>query len=489
MKKTILGILSVLVLLSCGGKQQHSLELNGEEDLAGLRVAVSSGSCYELELSPRTDITLMRYNTDSDILQALVNGRADVAVQDEVMYNVLVQKESGIKIAFKEEKGFPTAFMFRQDEGDLVQAMNEVQRRMIEDGSMKRLKDFWLTDRYAQETKYTHIPDEMSGNPIRVALVSDSSPICFQIEGEWYGIETDLLRELGKAVRRPMDFKRYDLGSALLAVKTGVADVLCGCIFVTPEREENYLFSEPYHYFHPAYFVVDREAKMSDEGLFKRLISSTKKNLITENRWKYIVYGLLETVKISFLAILLGSLLGMVLYGMTRSRRRTFRSLAKAYNGFMAGIPELVLLLIMFYVVFAKSGLASDLVAVVTFALLFASGVSGIYAASLESIPHGQTEAGLALGFTRVQTFFNIVLPQAVRRGLPLYRGQCVSLLKGTSIVGFIAIQDLTRAGELIRSRTFDAFVPLAVVTFLYFVLVWLIGLLLHFASPKKKVL
>ena len=235
--------------------------------------------------------------------------------------------------------------------------------------------------------------------------------------------------------------------------------------------------------------MVDREAKMSDEGLFKRLISSTKKNLITENRWKYIVYGLLETVKISFLAILLGSLLGMVLYGMTRSRRRTFRSLAKAYNGFMAGIPELVLLLIMFYVVFAKSGLASDLVAVVTFALLFASGVSGIYAASLESIPHGQTEAGLALGFTRVQTFFNIVLPQAVRRGLPLYRGQCVSLLKGTSIVGYIAIQDLTRAGDLIRSRTFDAFVPLAVVTFLYFVLVWLIGLLLHFASPKKKVL
>ena len=143
----------------------------------------------------------------------------------------------------------------------------------------------------------------------------------------------------------------------------------------------------------------------------------------------------------------------------------------------------------MFYVVFAKSGLASDLVAVVTFALLFASGVSGIYAASLESVPRGQTEAGLALGFTRVQTFFNIVLPQAIRRGLPLYRGQCVSLLKGTSIVGYIAIQDLTRAGDLIRSRTFDAFVPLAVVTILYFVLVWLIGLLLHIASPKKKVL
>jgi polar amino acid transport system substrate-binding protein len=155
----------------------------------------------------------------------------------------------------------------------------------------------------------------------------------------------------------------------------------------------------------------------------------------------------------------------------------------------MAGIPELVLLLIMFYVVFPKTGLPSDMVAIITFALFFASGASDIYKTSLDAIPYGQTEAGLALGFTRTQTFFHIVLPQAVRRGLPLYKGQCVSLLKGTSIVGYIAIRDLTRAGDIIRSRTFDAVVPLLVITVIYFVLVWLIGLLIQLATPKKKVL
>jgi polar amino acid transport system substrate-binding protein len=155
----------------------------------------------------------------------------------------------------------------------------------------------------------------------------------------------------------------------------------------------------------------------------------------------------------------------------------------------MAGIPELVLLLIMFYVVFAKSGIPPDLIAVVTFALLFASEASDIYNTSLSAVPHGQTEAGLALGFTRLQTFFNIVMPQALRHGLPLYKGLCVSLMKGTSIVGYIAIHDLTRAGDIIRSRTFDAFVPLLVVTVIYFLLVWLLGALLSLASPKKKVL
>ncbi len=159
------------------------------------------------------------------------------------------------------------------------------------------------------------------------------------------------------------------------------------------------------------------------------------------------------------------------------------------YNGFIAGIPELVLLLINFYIIFAKTTVPPDLVAVVTFALFFASGASDIYQTSLSAVPHGQTEAGLALGFTPVQTFFHIVFPQALRHGLPLYRGQCVSLLKGTSIVGYIAIQDLTRAGDIIRSRTFDAVLPLLTVTIIYFLLVLLIGNLLRLAKPKKKVL
>lgn len=489
MTKTLIRTLSLLLAVSCAGGPKGGIELNSEADLTGLRVAVGTGSCYDMQLSSRNDISLQRFNAESDMIQALVNGKADVAVTDEVVYSPAVQKENGIKVALIGEQAFPTAFMFNKSNLELARAMTDVQRQMEQDGSMQALKDYWLTDRYSQEESFTHIPDEASGTPIRVAVCTDSSPIAFQVDGEWYGIEIDLLRELGRALHRPMEFKHYDISSSLLSVKSGLADVLCGCIFVTPEREQEFLFSAPYHSYHPAFFVVDGEAHRGETGFLSGIKSSIRRNLLDENRWKYITGGLWETIKISFLSILLGSVLGIFLYAMQRSRRRWVRSLAKAYDWFMAGIPELVLLLIMFYVFFAKSGLATDLVAVVTFSLLFASGVSGIYATSLEAIPHGQTEAGLALGFTRVQTFFNIVLPQAVRRGLPLYRGQCVSLLKGTSIVGYIAIQDLTRAGDIIRSRTFDALIPLAVVTIIYFLLVWLIGLLLQLASPKKKVL
>jgi polar amino acid transport system substrate-binding protein len=489
MNKALIGFLSALALVSCAEMQKQTIELLSEEDLAGLRVATVAGSCYDMELSARDDIFLDLYNTDSDLLQTLLNHKADVVVNDEIIINAEVRKESGIKIAMLGKQSFPTAFLFNKENEILANTLSAIQERMVEDGSMQRLKDFWLTNRFTEVDTYPRLVYEATGEPIRVAVTSMTAPLSFMVNGEWYGLEVELLRELGKELNRPLEIKAFGMASGCLAVKTGQADVLSGCIFITPEREKDYKFSEPYHSYHPAYFVLDEDFQRSNEGLIAGARNSFKRNFIQESRWKYITNGLWETLKISVLAILLGSVLGVGLYAMTRSRRRGMRSFARFYNGFMAGIPELVLLLIMFYVVFPKTGLPSDMVAVITFALFFASGASDIYKTSLDAIPNGQTEAGLALGFTRAQTFFHIVLPQAVRRGLPLYKGQCVSLLKGTSIVGYIAIQDLTRAGDIIRSRTFDAIFPLLVVTVIYFLLVWLIGLLLHLAAPKKKVL
>ena len=489
MNKTLIGFVSALALVSCAGTQHKTIELQSSADLAGLRVATISGSCYDLELSAREDVFLDLYNSEGDLLQALLNKKADVIVNDEVVYNASVRKENGIKIAMLGEQSFPTAFLFSKKDTVLAKTLTAVQRRMEEDGTLQSLKDFWLTDRYAEAETFPRLTYEATGEPIRVATTSMTAPVAFMVEGEWYGLEVELLRHLGKELNRPLEIKLFGVTSGFLSVKTGQADVLSGCIFVTEERKQDYQFSEPYHGFHPAYFVLDKDFQSNRESFLDGLKKSIWRNIIMENRWKFITDGLWETLKISFMAILLGSVLGIGLYAQARSRRRWMRSFARIYNNFMAGIPELVLLLIMFYVVFAKTGLPSDMVAIVTFALFFASGASDIYKTSLDAIPGGQTEAGLALGFTRTQTFFHIVLPQAIRRGLPLYRGQCVSLLKGTSIVGYIAIQDLTRAGDIIRSRTFDAVIPLLVVTVIYFVLVWLIGLLLHFASPKKKVL
>lgn len=485
----LLTFIACIALASCAHQSEATLELTSEQDLAGLRVSTVNGSIYALSLSKRDDIDLHLFNFEADALQSVLAGKTDVMVLDETFLDRNMREEYGVKIALKGEERYPTAIMFRKGDYELADAMNDLQDRMEKDGTMDSLKNFWIEENYLDREHQTHIPVEKTGKPLKVACSTNMAPISFMVGSEWYGMESDLCRELARYLHRPVEFHLYDLSSAIMALKNNMADVVTGCLFITEERAEEYLFPNPYHYYGAAYFVKDKSAKAAEGTIWERIGKSLEKNLIREGRWKYITNGLWVTIYITILAILLGSILGIGLCAMTRSKREWMRSTAVVYNWFIAGIPMLVLLLILFYVVFAGSGLNPTAVAIIAFALNFASGASDVYGTSLDAIPRGQTEAGLALGFTRLQTFVHIVLPQAIRRGLPLYQGQCISLLKGTSIVGYIAIQDLTRAGDIIRSRTFDAIVPLLLVTVIYFLLAWLLGILIKLATPKTQVL
>jgi len=157
------------------------------------------------------------------------------------------------------------------------------------------------------------------------------------------------------------------------------------------------------------------------------------------------------------------------------SRRPLLNLPAKIYIAVLRGTPVLVLLMLVFYVVFASVNINPVVVAVIAFGMNFAAYVAEIFRTGIEGVDKGQTEAGLAMGFTRVRTFQYIVLPQTVRRILPVYKGEFISLVKMTSIVGYIAVQDLTKASDIIRSRTFDAFFPLIMVAILYFAISWLL--------------
>jgi polar amino acid transport system substrate-binding protein len=148
---------------------------------------------------------------------------------------------------------------------------------------------------------------------------------------------------------------------------------------------------------------------------------------------------------------------------------------ARIYISILRGTPVLVVLMMIFYVVFASVNIDPVFVAVVAFGMNFAAYVSEIFRTGIDGVDKGQTEAGIAMGFTRVRTFLYIVLPQTVRRILPVYKGEFISLVKMTSIVGYIAVQDLTKASDIIRSRTFDAFFPLVMVAILYFLISWVL--------------
>lgn len=211
------------------------------------------------------------------------------------------------------------------------------------------------------------------------------------------------------------------------------------------------------------------------------------KNMIVEDRYMLILEGLWTTVLITVFAAIFGTILGGLVCWMRMKGNATLRRIAKVYVDLMRGTPVLVLLMIMYYIVLAPVIESAIIVAIITFSLNASAYICEMFRSGIEGIDKGQTEAGLSLGFTNWQTFFYIVFPQVIRNIMPVYHGELISLLKNTSIVGYIAIMDMTKASDLIRSRTFDAFFPLIIVAILYFILAWLIGLLLDFLSRKKS--
>lgn len=284
-----------------------------------------------------------------------------------------------------------------------------------------------------------------------------------------------MMKRFAAYMQRPLRLEMYDFSSLMAGLKTGVIDIWCAFVTITEERSKEVLFSDPY-FFSPVTIFQKADIQIEKVPLHKRIVNSFKNNMLVDNRWKLIVDGLWETVIISIFALIFGTLLGGLICLLRKSRNSFLSGFAKAYVELLRGIPMLVFLMVMFYVVLSSTGLTGRWVAIISFAINFSAYSCEIFRTGIDSVDRGQTEAGLAMGFTRIGTFFNFVLPQALKNILPVFKNEAVSLIKGTSIVGYVAIQDLTKASDIIRSRTFDAFFPLIIITIIYFLLAWLFG-------------
>ena len=225
-----------------------------------------------------------------------------------------------------------------------------------------------------------------------------------------------------------------------------------------------------------------------ENAIVQGLVDSFRLNFIEENRYLMVLDGLRVTVVITFFSVLLGTVLGGLVCWMRMSDNKFLARTAKVYIDLVRGIPTLLLLLIMFYVVLASVNISGIIIAVITFSINVSAYFCETFRSGIMGVDRGQWEAGLSLGYNATQTFFKIVLPQAWERILPVYHGEIITLLKGTAIVGYVAVVDVTKATDVIRSRTFDAFLPLVVAAVAYFLLAWLFGLLLKMLFDWKKI-
>ena len=205
--------------------------------------------------------------------------------------------------------------------------------------------------------------------------------------------------------------------------------------------------------------------------------ASFYQNFIEDDRWKYITDGLFNTLRITFFAVLIGIFLGFLIAVVRSTYDKTHKlgvlnALCKVYLTVIRGTPVLVQLLIIYFVVFGSVKIDKTLVAVIAFGINSGAYVAEIFRSGIMSIDNGQFEAGRSLGFNYPQTMFYIVMPQAFKNVLPALGNEFIGLLKETSVAGYIAIQDLTKGADIIRSRTYSAFMPMIAAALIYLVLV-----------------
>lgn len=453
------------------------------EDLAGKPVGIRTGTSFDQDLKTYIPTAqAVYYNTESDLIAALQSGKIDAFLNDEPIARALCAQAGGVTYLPQPLKEEAYAFALPQGREDLRDQINEALAQLREEGVMDALEEKWFSGDESLQTP-TEIPASGPNGVLRVATNSGSPPFGIIKDGQLAGFDIDVLIAIAERLGYGLELSDMEFVAILPALAAGKADIAASCITVTEERAKSVLFTDP-DYVGGVVVVVRNDHAAAKIGFWAGLRDSFVSTFVVENRWQLIVRGLGVTLLISLMTALFGTAMGFVVSFGLRSRYRLARLPAKTLVSVFQGTPLLVILLILNFVVFKKLD-ASIAVAVIGFSLDFAVTVGGLLNTGIGAVDNGELEAAAALGFSRRQIFLRITLPQVVRRMLPSYQGSFISMVKMTSIVGYIAIQDLTKVSDIIRSRTFQAFFPLIATAIIYFVLAHLLSAVMGAAQLR----
>ena len=426
----------------------------------------------------------------SNMTQNLMQGKIDGFLMARTIVENL--KKEGVNIDYLPDTlcKVPCVYAFTMSERGkmLCSQMNDFIAAIKADGTLERLQKKWME---GDESVRNFTKAKLTGEngTIVVGSSAETVPYSYMKDNELTGFEIEIIDLFCAANGYRYEVKTNNFDAMLADVSIGKIDIGASYLEWLPDREGNVLFSTPTD---EGYCVMVVRSEDSDETGFlswlKRGITNT---LIVENRWQMIVEGMCVTLVITLFAALLGTLLGFVVYLLYREKYNVVNKFIDMSVTALQGVPDLILLMFFYYVVFGSINIGGTVVAVIVFSIILSVSVFIMLKSGSESIDKGQTEAALALGFTERRTYLKFILPQVVTVFFPTYKKALVDMMLSTAIVGYVAVQDLTRMGDLIRARTFDAFVPLIIVSVIYFLLSWLMlkgmGSLLPRLNPRNR--
>ena len=490
----VLAVLSSDLAAASGKQSAAQPEYTEFSDLSGKTVSMLTGAPFEeLVRSKAPDVgAFTSFNNIPDMTLALQSRKTDAYLSNNAIAALAVNRNHDIALFPQELQDGSFGFAFAKDD-----TRRDMWQAVFDAIPQARIQAAW--------NKWTGVDESVKALPdqdwpgangtLRVATCDTVEPMSYAGgDGQLRGFDLEIILMIAKELDVRVEFTGMDLAAVLASVQTGKADIGTGSIIITPERAQSMDFLE---YYPAAFVLVVRAEKTSvaqnenSETFWDGIRSSLNKTFIREGRWRLFTDGVLTTLLITVLSVLFGTALGFVVFMLCRNGNIVANSVTRFSMWLVQGMPMVVLLMILYYIIFGSVAISGIFVAVIGFTLTFGASVFGLLKMGVGTIDRGQYEAAYALGYANRRTFFRIILPQAIPHILPAYKGEIVGLIKATAIVGYIAVQDLTKMGDIVRSRTYEAFFPLIAVTVIYFVLEGLLGFLVSKIqirmNPKKR--
>lgn len=476
---------------SCKNDAVQTLDVKGEEDLKKANIGVQLGTTGDLYASDYEEdgATVVKYNKGTDAVQALKKGKVDCVVIDEQPAKAFVKKNSDLSILETPLTEEEYAICVAKENTELLAQVNEILAELEAEGTLDKIIGNYIGDDTKGTYQYTSPQGTSRSNgTLVVATNAAFEPYEYVESGKIVGIDIDISQAIADGLGMELKIEEMEFDSIISAVSSGKAQLGVSGMTVTEERLQNINFTTPYTT--AKQVIIVRNGTSDSTALVS--VEKFKNDFIVESRWQYIAKGLVTTLQISLFASIIGIILGFLIAVARVSCDKTgkfklLNLLLRGYLTIIRGTPAMIQLLIIYYVIFATSAVDKVLVTIIAFGLNSSAYIAEIVRSGIMSIDEGQFEAGRSLGFSYSQTMTNFILPQAIKNVLPALGNEFIVLIKETSISGYIGIMDLTRGGDLIRSRTYDAFLPLIAVALVYLVIVVVLTSLLSKLEKRLK--
>jgi polar amino acid transport system substrate-binding protein len=448
------------------------------EDIMGGTFAARMGSIYDTLVTDNFAPSKVELFEDfASAYEAVDQGKLDYAVYDTVISIQATKEYPNLSYFELPEKylNVPDGYAANFSKQNLINEFNEFLKTIVADGTVADMKERWLSAEFDISTaKMPPINlEDNTGETIRIAADATTAPYCYITEGNIpIGFDVEMLTRFAEETNRKIEFQNMAFSAVLPTINSGKADMGVGSITINDERRESVLFTDPVYYERAVviYKVSTAENVAEDNAFVAYIKTAVQRNLIEDNRYKLLINGLVVTMIITVSSMFAGTVLGgFAAFGLTR-KNRIAKRISKLISGLINGLPTVTLLMVAYYIIFGSSQISNVIVAIATFSIIMAIRIGEVLAGAIETVDPTEIEAARASGFTAAGAFITVTLPQAVRRALSPYLTNFVNLMKETAIVGYVAIQDLMRASDIIRSRTYDAYFPLLFAALIYLV-------------------